>query len=354
MKPLLFHIRCWWFLLSSLVCHSVAYAQDPAYTQAFLSPIYLNPAATGAGDYDLRVSAIYRKQWWLIRSNFNSAAFSVDKFMGKNVGIGLLGTHSSAGHLKRNGVYGTIVWAPCPVNNGRSFNKEDKKWFPSFGFQAGLAQTRIDYSKLIFADQINSSGVIWPSVSAADPDVNSGRLYPDFAAGLFLNHSSGFLLGISAHHLNQPDESLTASNVSQIPLKWTGNFVWSIYPGNSWVLNVSGIASHQGVHQRYQFGFEATNAHYNGVSLGLFYGSSYETGINTVGITLAFNLLDENNRTGEKLRIGFDHDAQVRNQGYTRTGGSSEFGMVWDYDTGKAGTMCKPKINPYECPEWGR
>jgi len=38
--------------------HMSSTAQDPVYSQPYLSPINLNPAATGAGDYDLRVSAI--------------------------------------------------------------------------------------------------------------------------------------------------------------------------------------------------------------------------------------------------------------------------------------------------------
>lgn len=342
-------------LLSAFLFSVTVKAQDPAYTQAFLSPLYLNPAATGAGDYDLRISAIYRRQWWLIPSNFHSAAFSLDKALPQhNIGLGLLGTHSSAGYLKRNGIYGSFAWAPCTEIWNQASNPDDRKWFATFGFQAGVAQSRIDYGKLVFADQLTASGVITPSVSAADPAVNSGRFYPDFAAGFFFNYDARLLIGFSAHHLNYPDESLTSANVSSVPLKLAGNVVWSLYPGNAWVLNISGVGYRQGMHKRLQFGIEATNDNYNGVSLGLFYGSSFQTGINTVGFTLAFNLFDENNRAGEKLRVGLGHDAQARNQGYSRTGGSTELGVVWDYDTGGSGSMCKPKINPYLCPDWGK
>jgi hypothetical protein len=79
MKPLRADINSIYFLFVTFLSQMSIRAQDPAYTQAFLSPVYLNPAATGAGEYDLRVSAMYRRQWWLIPSNFNSMAFSVDK-----------------------------------------------------------------------------------------------------------------------------------------------------------------------------------------------------------------------------------------------------------------------------------
>ncbi len=52
-------------IIVALAVHAIALlspaiAQDPVYSQPYLSPINLNPAATGAGDYDLSVSAIYQ------------------------------------------------------------------------------------------------------------------------------------------------------------------------------------------------------------------------------------------------------------------------------------------------------
>src|SRR5215831_121782 len=77
-------------------------AQDPVFSQAFLAPINLNPAATGAGEHDLRISAIYRRQWWTIPSQMNYMAFSIDKFFpGISSGVGLLATNSSEGYLKK-------------------------------------------------------------------------------------------------------------------------------------------------------------------------------------------------------------------------------------------------------------
>jgi hypothetical protein len=54
------------FYIAALITISLirpGQAQDAVFSQPYLSPIYLNPAATGAGDYDLRISGIYRRQW---------------------------------------------------------------------------------------------------------------------------------------------------------------------------------------------------------------------------------------------------------------------------------------------------
>ncbi|MGZ8550054.1 MAG: PorP/SprF family type IX secretion system membrane protein [Chitinophagaceae bacterium] len=171
-----------------LLCfiHQSVSAQDPVYSQPYLSPVNLNPAATGAGEYDLRVSAIYRRHWWTIPSQMNYMAFSIDKFIPKiSSGIGLLATKSNEGYLKKTGIYASYAYTVCAGTASVADNGGSPKWFWSGGIQFGLAQSRIDYNKLVFADELDVRGVIPGSVSSADPAINSGRLFPDFAAGMF-------------------------------------------------------------------------------------------------------------------------------------------------------------------------
>ena len=122
---------------------TMANAQDPVYTQTFMSPIYLNPAATGCGDYDVRVSGIYRRQWWSIPSTMNFMAFSVDKFMPSiHTGVGLIATHSTEGYLTKNGIYGTYAYNICSGTPNAAIKP---RWFFNGGLQFGLAQTRVNY-----------------------------------------------------------------------------------------------------------------------------------------------------------------------------------------------------------------
>jgi type IX secretion system PorP/SprF family membrane protein len=89
-------------------------AQDPVFSQAYLSPINLNPAATGTGEHDLRVSALYRRQWWTIPSQMNYMTVSIDKFLPTiSSGIGLLITKSDEGYLKKTGVYASYAYTVC-------------------------------------------------------------------------------------------------------------------------------------------------------------------------------------------------------------------------------------------------
>ncbi len=333
-----------------------AVAQDPAYTQAFFAPVYLNPAATGAGEYDLRISAAYRRQWWLIPSNFHSTAFSVDKFLPDvNSGVGLLVTNSSTGYITRNSFYGTFAYSVCDGTDA-ALNDGEPRWLWSGGLQAGVGQTRLDYSKLYFADQLHASGAIHPSVSAADPAVYNNRYYPDFAAGTYFQYRTAnarWLAGFSAHHLNRPDESLTATTVSPLPVKWTGTLALGlINPAATWAFNFSAIGYKQGGHSRIQAGFEATHNDYSNISLGLYYGGSTRKGdVHTVAFTLSLNLFNE---AGNRTRAGLAHDSQVGSQGYMRTGGSSELGFVWDYRTDESisKSFCKPRISSSICPPW--
>jgi type IX secretion system PorP/SprF family membrane protein len=323
--------------------------------------VYLNPAATGADDYDLRFSAIYRRQWWSIPSQISYTAVSVDKYMPSlHGGFGLLGTNSTEGYLKKTGIYGSYSYTICSGTLSPAENGDEPHWFVSGGMQFGFVQRRIDYSKLVFADQLSADGIIPGSVTAADRAVNSGKWYPDFAAGLFFNYNwnenSRLLLGGSAHHINRPDESLTSTSDayrSQLPVLWTGNAMYTYTnPEQTWSYSVAGILYKQGQQNSIQAGTEITQNQY-AISLGLWYRSSINfQNYNAFTVTLSINLAGRNN-SNYKVRAGIAHDAPVGQNRYSYTTGSSELGFVWDQSTydQDPGNACKPRINSTSaCP----
>jgi type IX secretion system PorP/SprF family membrane protein len=346
-----------------LLCfiHGSASAQDPVYSQPYLSPVNLNPAATGAGDYDLRVSAIYRRQWWTIPSQMNYMAFSIDKFIPKiSSGIGLLATKSNEGYLKKTGIYASYAYTVCAGTASVADNGGSPKWFWSGGIQFGLGQSRIDYNKLVFADELDIRGVIPGSVSSADPPVNSGKLFPDFAAGMFFNYNltenSRLLAGFSAHHINRPDESLTSTSDtirSLLPVRWAANLMYTFTnPEQTWSYSLAFLGYRQAKNNSYQTGIEVTQNQAN-ISLGLWYrGSVNFRDMNTLALTLSFNLSGRDSDK-DKVRIGLAHDAQMGNSNYSYTAGSSEMGVVWDHNTydQSGDNPCKPRINSQSaCP----
>lgn len=348
-------------VMCSVMLINRAHAQDPVFSQAYLSPIYLNPAAAGTGEYDLRVSGLYRRQWWSIPSQMNYMALSVDKFLPSiNSGIGLLASNSDEGYLKRTGIYGVYSYTVCAGTASAAENGGNPKWFWTGGLQFGFAQSRINYDKLVFADELDIRGVIPGSVSSADPVINNGKLYPDFAAGMFFNYSltenSRLLVGLSAHHINKPDESLIGGHDSlrsRLPVRWGGNIMYSYTnPEQTWSYSLALLTYQQDRHRSYQAGIEVTQNQVD-LSLGLWYrGSVNFRDMNTVALTVSFNISRKDD-TRNKMRVGIGHDIQVGNNSYSYSAGSSEIGFVWDHNTydQDADNPCKPRVSSKSaCP----
>ena len=348
-------------LILGCCMHLSLKAQDPVYSQAYLAPINLNPAATGTGDYDLRVSALYRRHWWSIPSQMNYMSFSIDKFIPAiNSGVGLLATKTDEGYLKKTGIFASYAYTVCAGTASAAENGGIPRWFWTGGLQFGVSQVRIDYDKLIFADELDIRGVIPGSVSSADPPINNGKLFPDFAAGTFFNYNltenSRLLVGLSGHHINRPDESLTSSSDttrSQLPVRWSGNIMYSYTnPDQTWSYSLAFLGYRQANNKSYQAGIEVTQNQLD-ISLGLWYrGSVNFRDMNTVAFTLSFNLSGRDDRQN-KLRLGIGHDAQVGNNSYSYTAGSSEVGFVWDHSTydQDLDNPCKPRVNSKSaCP----
>jgi type IX secretion system PorP/SprF family membrane protein len=348
-------------LLVFCLSHNWVIAQDPIFSQPYLSPINLNPAATGAGEHDLRISAIYRRQWWTIPSQMNYMAASIDKFFPKiSSGLGLLITNSSEGYLRKAGAYASYAYTVCSGTESIADNGGLPKWFWTGGIQFGIAQRKIDYSKLVFADEIDVNGIIPGAISAADPPLNNGRLYPDFAAGTFFSYhlaeNSRLLMGFSAHHINRPDESLTNTSDtvrSQLPVLWSGNILYTYTnPQRNWSFSIAAMGYQQATHSSYQVGTEITQNQVD-ISLGLWYRGSVDfRDMNTISLTLSFNLSGRDNDR-DKIRVGLAQDAQVGRNSYSYTAGSSEIGFVWDHTSYNqdAEDPCKPKISSQSaCP----
>ena len=87
-------VRCVLILYLSI---GLSVAQDMHFTQFYSSPLYLNPAFTGANVCS-RVALTYRNQWPGISTAYKSYLFSADHYLDKyHLGIGLLLGNDEAG-----------------------------------------------------------------------------------------------------------------------------------------------------------------------------------------------------------------------------------------------------------------
>ena len=176
-------------------------AQDLVYSQFFSAPLQLNPAFAGAS-FSSRIAANYRNQWPGWPNAYRSYSLSYDQWVdGFNSGIGLNLLTDDAG----NGLYRTTR---ATATYSYQVQMADRLYF-RLGMDAGIIQQRLNWSSLVFGDQLN------PITGAVDGAGNQNQgsetppnqltaLAPDISAGLLI-FSSTFHAGISLMHLNTPD-----------------------------------------------------------------------------------------------------------------------------------------------------
>ncbi len=286
-------------------------AQDHIYSQPFLSPLYLNPAAAGTADNDLRVNAIFRKQWFSIPGGMNYFTASLDKYV-RNLsgGVGLLATSSSEGFIQRTNFAGAYSFEICSSN-----------WELRMGLQAGVSNRRLDFNKLIFSDQLDQDGIIPGSVTAAEIAINNKKYYPDFGGGAMFFWRNTLMISGSANHINQPDESFTSNTESKLPIRWNGAMRYLLETENLYIVP-GATYNRQAANQAWSIGCDV-KSHY--VNVGLWYrGNVNFQGSNAWVVTLTLDNFLGRGQNSDKLRFGMAYDATTGPLTYSRTGGSLE------------------------------
>ncbi len=309
--------RGWFLLLIILLYGLPGLAQDHLYSQFFDSPIYLNPALTGQFKGDLRMNLIYRNQWTSVPGTLSYLSASIDynvpKFGG---GVGLLFTRSSEGtaYLDKTNVSGVYSY---------SVGSED--FVLSFGLQAGVTNRVLDYSKLVFGDQIDPTlGIVSGSSGGSLPFNN--KFY--FDSGLGTNLVVGeFDIGLAMQHLNQPNESFTGTP-SKLPIRTNAHLSYRMDLNpfenldddeKSYVIP-SVVFYKQSQAESYSIGLQYKR---RSINVGLWYRSGDNTGPSAIVLSLIFDLYI-NRDGGEKLRFGVSHDAPVSGLSYGNTSGTQE------------------------------
>lgn len=315
------------FLLIILIFVSgnQSFAQDHIYSQFFNAPVYLNPALTGQFEGDIRMNLIYRNQWSGLSGDLSyisaSADINIPKFGG---GVGLLFTRSSEGlaYLNKNNFAATYSY---------SIGGDDV--VASFGIQAGFTNRRIDWSKLVFGDQIDRKLGFMPGnpTSAQIPDAAS-KFYFDAGAGINIVYHE-LMIGTALHHINKPDESFTGTQ-AKLPMRLIANASYRMQIGGGYNYNQddgvyiipSVVYYRQGNSSSVSGGAQFK---YKGVNTGLWYRTSGEGNPDALVISLIFDIFT-GRVNGEKLRLGVSHDATTSKMNYTNTNGTTEASIGYE------------------------
>lgn len=307
-----------------LILPLISVAQDHIYSQFYNAPIYLNPALTGQFEGDIRFNALYRNQWTGLASDFSYMSASADLNLHRiNSGIGLIFNRSSEGtaYLQKNNIAASYSY----IISGDDFTL-------SFGLQAGITNQKLNWDKLVFGDQIDiNSGYIPGSVSGAERPAFDSRFYLDANAGTNLVYGK-FMVGVAAHHLNRPDESLSGFQ-AKLPMRISGNLSYKLslipdqYDRDGSYLIPSVVVYRQGNVNSFSVG---TQYKYAGVNAGIWYrNDGNANGNDAIVFSVIFDIF--NRRTnGEKFRLGISHDATTSKINYSNTGGTSEIGVGYE------------------------
>ena len=170
-------------LYVSIICFFVltsAYSQDPSFSQFYANRIYLNPALTGL-EPGISVAGSYRQQWKNVDNGFRTylaTAEIQEPFIRSGLGLTLYQDVEGIAQLTTTGA-GLSYAYMIPVNKRSSVH---------VGMQTMWYQKSVDYSKLIFSDQLDPVyGVV--QNSTFEPGLEQTR-YSDFNIGAVWRFSS--------------------------------------------------------------------------------------------------------------------------------------------------------------------
>jgi hypothetical protein len=209
------------------------------------------------------------------------------------------------------------------------------------GFQASLFNRTIDFSKLIYRDQLDPKfGVTKPS--SALPIVNS-RFAPDFSAGVAyrnnISKKDGILVGLAVKHLTSPDESLLGFDQVNLSTTWTfhGSFSHSFQTSNEYRKLIQAISPQfifqkQGSFQMGQMGIMAKSDFF---TVSAFYRwSSYILQPYNYPDAVVFSVRIQNFKAKEYKQVknpfeaGFAYDLTANAVGFNGLGPSYEIGFA--------------------------
>jgi type IX secretion system PorP/SprF family membrane protein len=186
------------------------FAQDIQFTQFYTNVLYSNPAFAGSSQ-QTRIIAHQRLQWPALEASYSSSLVSVDTYLPKyNSGLGLYAIYDFQGAkiIKSSEIQAMYSFEFFSKNNKLGFR---------LATQAGLVNRSLDYTHLIFPDQVSQDGYLG-GISASD-ETNTSKLFGDFSLG-GMAYSKKMYLGYSAHHVNQPNQTFLDES-SALPTKQT-------------------------------------------------------------------------------------------------------------------------------------
>lgn len=309
---------------------SVAYGQDPVFSQWYASPLQTNPAFAGTNQAPF-IALNYRMQYPSFNNGaaYSTFAASYDQALNRSnssIGISVMTDDAGQGILKKT--YASAIYS-YKVNINEDMAVK-------IGVEGGMISSNLDWNKLIFLDQIdpisgwvNPDGTTRPTQEVRPEQTN--RTIFDISTGLLL-YASGFHVGLSAKHMATPDESFLKSTNSNLriglPVRWSlhGGYEIILQKGNRFrptsFLTPSLLVVKQGDFAQFVGGLYAG---LGPIFTGVWYRhalSNPESAIFTIGFRQDY------------FKVGYSYDFPVGGLA-NRTGGTHEVSLTLNLDPNK-------------------
>lgn len=311
-------------LMALVLMFNSVRAQHYQFSQFYAAPSYLNPAFTGANVCS-RIAINYRNQWNSIPGGFTSYQITADHSLKKynsGTGIQFFNDKAGVGGLKTTQL--NLLYAyDIRIN---------KVYGARAGISFGGVQRSIDYTSLVFGDQIARGG----STSTVDDISILRKVYVDMAAGgLFYN--STWFVGFATNHLNRPNQSLQG-NESALPMEF------KLHGGYKFTFDGDESNGNKKNPQRNNVTVTASykkQSKFNQLDLGLYYSKNYLVlGVWYRGLPFFRPVPGYRNNDAlvfiagvavEKFRIGYSYDVTISKLTNVSSGGTHELSIAYQF-----------------------
>lgn len=309
-------------------------AQDVQYSQFYASPLYLNPALTGANEMT-SIGVNYRNQWPGLDQSFRSYSAYVDHYLfNVNSGIGLIFNRSEQSMANL-----------AVTEVGATYSYRARLGFRSFlrvGGQVSYVDRDAYFGDMIFGSQIDDQTGAIGDFSGENLGEDYSYQFVDYSFGMLFNNEDMWF-GVSAHHITQPNISFVDGQTSELPMKLSahGGVKFDLSGGSStnYMNQVSGKREltlafnykNQEPYTQLDLGAQINlqpivlGVWYRGIPVTALEQPNHESIIALVGISL-----------GSGLDFGYSHDFTMSSLGNANTGGAHEVSLRYSFLAGNA------------------
>jgi type IX secretion system PorP/SprF family membrane protein len=308
---------------------TIGYAkgQDTQFSQFYAAPLFLNPAFAGSSEIT-RVGFNFRNQWPALNQSFISYSAYADHFIeSKNSGFGFIvnGSRESLANLQNTEV-GLLYSYRLRIGQSS---------FLHMGVQGSYATRSASFDEVVLSTQLDiSKGIVLPGGGGAVTD-DRQRSFADLHTGLFY-YNDKFWLGLSGHHLTQPNISFLDSE-DILPIRYSahGGIKFDLVPGSindflnntqqERTLSLAFNYKRQGLYDQLDFGMELFM---DPIIFGLWY-RGFPTRIGLPNNEALIGLIGFSLQSG--IDLGYSYDFTLSELGWRNSGGAHEVSFRYSF-----------------------